>query len=126
MVETSKNAEQYRQIVRRVLTAMGCEPTYGNFRLWDPLLDWRATARLMDRPPTRTALCHVLDQRGQIVKCEGRPVVVAEEIVACSESEVTEILRKRSKVFLKYWPCREERQGERSRAGSRMLERNPD
>jgi hypothetical protein len=48
MVETSEKAEEYRTIVRRVLTAMGYEPTNGNFRLWDPLLDWRATAKLMD------------------------------------------------------------------------------
>jgi hypothetical protein len=49
------------------------------------------------------ALCHVLDQRCQIVKCEGRPVIVAEEIVACSESEAVEILARQSKVFVKWW-----------------------
>ena len=103
MAETSEKAEEYRAIVRRVLTAMGYEPTYRNFRLWDPLLDWRATAKLMDRPPTRTALCHVLDQRRQIVKYEGRPVVVAEEIVACSESEAAKISKKQSKVFVRWW-----------------------
>jgi hypothetical protein len=103
MVETSEKAEEYCAIVRRVLTAMGYEPTYRNSRLWDPLLDWRATAKLMDRPLTRTALCHVLDQRGQIVKCEGRPVVVAEEIVACSESEAVDILARQSKVFMNWW-----------------------
>ena len=103
MVETSEKAEKCRAIVRRVLTAMGYEPTNGNFRLWDPLLDWSATAKLMDRSPTRTALCHVLGQRRQIVKCEGRPVVVAEEIVACSESEAVELLKKQSKLFVKWW-----------------------
>ena len=82
---------------------MGYEPIYRNFRLWDPLLDWRATANLLDRPPTRTALCHVLDQRGQIVKCEGRPVVVAEEIVACSESKAVEVLARQSKAFVRWW-----------------------
>jgi hypothetical protein len=103
MVETSEKAEECRAIVRRVLTALGYESTYRNFRLWDPLLDWHATAKLMDRPPTRTVLCHVLDQRGQIVKCEGRPVVVAEEIVACSETEAAKILKKQSKVFVRWW-----------------------
>ena len=103
MLRASEETEEYRAIVRRVLTAMGYEPTNGNFRLWDPLLDWSATAKLMDRPPTRTALCHVLDQCGQIVKCEGRPVVVAEEIVACSESQAAKILKKQSKVFVKWW-----------------------
>ena len=103
MVETSEKAEEYRAIVRRVLTAMGYEPTNGNFRLWDPLLDWHATAKLMDLPPTRMALCHVIDQRGKSVRCEGRSVVVAEEIVACSESEAVEILARQSKVFVKWW-----------------------
>ena len=103
MLRTSEKVEECRAIVRRVLTAMGYEPIYRNFRLWDPLLDWSATAKLMDRPPTRMALCHVLDQRGQIVKCEGRPVVVAEEIVACSESKAVEILARQSKVFVKWW-----------------------
>ena len=103
MLKTSEKAEEYRATVRRVLTAMGYEPTYRNFRLWDPLLDWSATAKLMDRPPTRTALCHVLDQRRQIVRCEGRPVMVAEEIVACSESKAVESLARQSKVFVRWW-----------------------
>ena len=77
----SKQAKQHRQIVRRVLKAMGYEePTYGDFRLWDPILDWRRTARLMDQRPVRTALCHVLDRAGRIVRYEGKPVVVAVDV----------------------------------------------
>ncbi len=53
--------------------------------------------------PTRDALCHILDQRGRVVECEGEPVVVCEEIAACSESEAAEILTKQSKVFVKWW-----------------------
>jgi hypothetical protein len=66
MVKIGKK-EQRRQIVRRVLKAMGYDkPTYADFRLWDPLIDWRATAKLMDQSPTtRTALCHTLDEETQ-------------------------------------------------------------
>ena len=103
MVKTSEQAEEYRAIVRRVLTAMGYEPTYRNFRLWDPLLDWRATAKLMDQPPTRTALCHILDGSGNIIACDGRPVVVARDVDIGTEAAVAEILSRSSHLFVKWW-----------------------
>ncbi|TKJ38950.1 MAG: hypothetical protein CEE38_04440 [Planctomycetes bacterium B3_Pla] len=97
-------AEQYKEIVRRVLAAMGYEPTYGNFRLWDPLLDWRATTKLMDQRPARTALCHILDGNGEIVRDQGRPVVVARDIEASSEAEAVGILSRSSHAFVRWWP----------------------
>ena len=91
-------------IVKRVLVAMGYEPTYGNFRLWDPILDWRATAKLMDKPPVRTALCHILDGSGKVVRHLGEPVVVARDIEADNEVEAAAILRRSSHVFVRWWP----------------------
>ena len=97
--------EQYRKIVRRVLKAMDYKnPTHGDFRLWDGFIDWRATDKLLDKPPFRTALCHILDKHGNIVKADGKPVVVARDIVASTETEATEILKKSSLKFLEWWP----------------------
>ncbi|MCP4257851.1 MAG: hypothetical protein GY774_10035 [Planctomycetes bacterium] len=104
MAKASKK-EQYQEIVQRVLKAMGYEkPTYGDFRLWDGLIDWRMTANLMNRPPIRTALCHILDRYGNVVKANGKPVVVARNIEAGNESEAVEILKKSSHIFLRWWP----------------------
>jgi len=103
MVEASEQAEQYRRMVRRVLTALGYEPTCGNFRLLNPLIDWRAAAKLMDQPPIRIALCHILDGNGKTVRCQGRPVVVARTIKANTESEAKKNLSRSSHVFVKWW-----------------------
>ncbi|MBL7186845.1 MAG: hypothetical protein ISS70_11020 [Phycisphaerae bacterium] len=102
MIETSEK-EKDREIVRRVLTAMGYEPTDGNFRLWDPILDWCATAKLMDHP-IRTAMCHILDGDGKTVLDNGRPVVVARDVEADTEAEAAEILSRSSHVFVEWWP----------------------
>ena len=75
---------------------------HGNFRQWDRFIDWTALARSIDHPG-KTAICHVLDGNGEIVKIQGRSVTVAREIVACSESEAAEILAKESKTFVKWW-----------------------
>jgi len=104
MVNESEK-EQYRQIVRRVLKLMGYDkPTYGDFRLWDGLIDWRATAELLDKPPINTALCHTLDKCGKVVESKGKPVVVAMDVMAKTEEEAAKILSKSSHVFLSWWP----------------------
>jgi len=103
--ENSSLPADYWQIVRCVLMAMGYEePTYCDFRLWDDLIDWRATAKLLDQPPVNTALCHIIDKRGDIVISEGEPVVVARDVVADTEAEVAEILAKESLNFIRWWP----------------------
>ena len=88
--------------VRQVLEYIGEEPVFGNFRKYDGIIDWEAFAEHIDHP-TRVALCHLLDGQGQKVMVKGRPVVLAREIAACSESEATQILAKESKVFVKWW-----------------------
>ena len=85
-------------------STMGYEPTYGNFRLWDPILDWRATARLLSQAPTKTALCHILDGSGTIVRRHGKPVVVARDVEAGTEAHAAEILGHSSYAFVKWWP----------------------
>jgi len=95
-------SELFRQKVRRVMEYLGIENNQGNFRQWNGLLDWDAIDKSIEHP-TKLALCHVLDGRGQKVACDGRLVVVAREIAACSESEASEILAKESKVFVKWW-----------------------
>ena len=87
--------------VRQVLEYIGEEPVFRNFRKYDGIIDWEAFAENINHP-TRVALCHVLDGQGQKVKVEGKPVVVAWEIAACSESEAAEILTKESKVFVRW------------------------
>jgi hypothetical protein len=79
------------------------KPTYGDFRLWDPLIDWRETAKLLEQPPTRVALCHILDGAGKVIRRDGKPVVVARNVKANNEVEATEILRRSSLVFVKWW-----------------------
>jgi len=104
-MEEKSEKEHFRQIVRRVLKAMDYwEPTYGDFRLWDGLIDWRETAELMEKKQSNTALCHILDKHGKIVKCEGKPVVVARDIEASTGAEAAEILSQSSHVFLRWWP----------------------
>jgi hypothetical protein len=93
---------EFCQAVRRVLEHLGKKPTYGNFRKYDGVIDWEAFAEYIGHP-TRVALCHVLDGQGQKVMVKGRPVVLAREIAACSESEAAEILGKESKLFVKWW-----------------------
>jgi len=92
----------FRRAVWQVLEHVGEEPIFGNFKKYDRLIDWEAFAHSINHP-TRVALCHVLDNRGQKVVIEGTPVVVAREIEACGESEAEEILAKESKVFVKWW-----------------------
>jgi len=92
----------FRQAVRQVLEYLGEEPTYGNFRKYDGIINWEAFAENI-RHPTRLALCHILDGQGQEVTVKGTLVVVAREIAACSETEAAEILAKESKVFVKWW-----------------------
>ena len=95
-------SEQFKANVRTVLEWLGMESNYGNFRQWDRFIDWTQLARNIDRP-TRTAICHILDANGDIVQIQDRPVTVGREIVACSESEVSEILAKKSLVFVRWW-----------------------
>ena len=90
------------QAVRQVLEYIGEEPSFENFRKYDGIIDWEAFTENINHP-TRVALCHVLDGRGQEVTVKGMPIVVAREIAACSESEAAEILAKESKVFVKWW-----------------------
>lgn len=92
----------FRQAVRQVLEYLGEEPTYGNFRKYDGIIDWEAFAENINHP-TRIALCYILDGQGQEITLKSGPVVVAREIAACSESEAAEILAKESKVFVKWW-----------------------
>lgn len=95
-------SKRFRAAVRKCLEHIGEVSNHGNFRKWDGLIDWLALARFIDRP-TRLALHHTLDRSGTVIEIIGRPVVLAEEIVACSESEAAKILKKESKVFIRWW-----------------------
>jgi len=95
-------SERFRQSVRRVLRDIGEEPTFGNFKKYDRFIEWEAYVKNLDNP-TRIALCHILDAEGRKVCINGVPVQVAQEIPACSESEAARILKKQSKVFVRWW-----------------------
>ena len=95
-------SELFRRSVRRVLQDIGEEPTFGNFKKYDKVIDWEQYAKNLDSP-TKIALCHILDGQGLKVCIDGIPVQVAQEIPACSEPEATRILKKQSKVFVSWW-----------------------
>jgi len=94
-------SKRFRQVVRRVFEYLGIENTHGNFREWNKLLDWHAIARSIDHP-TRFVIYHTRDRSGEIIEVMGRPVSNCQEIVACSESEASEILARESKVFVRW------------------------
>jgi hypothetical protein len=95
-------SERFRRSVRRVLQDIGQEPTFGNFKRYDKFIDWEQYAKNLEHP-TKVALCHVLDGQGRKVCLNGVPVQVAQEIPACSESEAARLLKKQSKVFVRWW-----------------------
>lgn len=95
-------SERFRAAVRKCLEFIGEVPNHGNFRKWDRFIDWYALARSIDHP-TRLALYHTRMAGDNICEIMGRPEVGAKEIVACSESEATRILKKESKVFIRWW-----------------------
>jgi len=94
-------SKRFRQVVRRVFEYLGIENTHGNFRKWNKLLDWHAIARSIDHP-TRFVIYHTRGRSGEIIEVMGRPVSNYQEIVACSESEASEILARESKVFVRW------------------------
>ncbi len=95
-------SENFRQKVRRVFAHLGIENSQGNFYQWNDVLDWARIDKSIDHP-SRFALHHTRDRSGNIIEIQGRPVVIASEIAAHSESEASEILEKASKVFIKWW-----------------------
>ena len=95
-------SEQFRQSVRHVFKDIGEEPTFRNFKKYDRFIDWEAYAKNLDNP-TKVALCNILDAMGRKVCIDGVPIQVAQEIPACGESEATEILKKQSKIFVRWW-----------------------
>ena len=93
----------YNQIGnRRVLEDIAEKPVFKNFKKYDKFIDWEMYAKNLDNP-TRIAMCNILDGQGQKVCVNGVPVQVAQEILACNESEAAKILKKQSKVFVKWW-----------------------
>jgi len=105
--DNRKNDTRFREpafcrAVRQVLEYLGEEPIFGNFRKYDGLIYWEAFAESINHPK-KLALCHVLDCLGQEITKDGKPVVVAREIEACSKSEACEILARESKRFIKWW-----------------------
>ena len=95
-------SERFRRSVRRVLEDIGEKPTFGNFKKYDKVIDWERYTKNLDNP-TKIALCHILDASGRIVCIDGIPAQVAQEIPACTESEAARILKKQSKVFVRWW-----------------------
>jgi hypothetical protein len=95
-------SEFFRQAVRRVLDDIAEKPVFENFKKYDKFLDWEVYAKNLDNP-TRIAMCNILDGQGHKVCVDGVPVQVAQEIPACSESEAAKILKKQSKVFVRWW-----------------------
>lgn len=91
-----------REAAQKVLNHLSLEPNYGNYRLYDPIMDWRSLTRSIDHF-TRIALCNVIDNYRRKVVKDGQLVQVAIEIADCGDSQAAEILAKKSYEFVKWW-----------------------
>lgn len=95
----------YRKNVRRVLESMGEPDTEAAYLKYEEIgLDWAKMAAELDRP-TRPAICNILDNRGLVVKKNGRPVEVLMDVPVRYEDAPNRWLqwRGRSKLFKRWW-----------------------
>ena len=85
--------------VGAVLDHLGLKRTRANFDHFDKYIDWEAVDEDIRRPK-KDAVCHVLDGSGKVILRKGKPVEVIEEVYI---DNYEEILRARSKEFVRWW-----------------------
>lgn len=64
----------------------------------DPYVDWEALGRSIEEP-TKMAVCNIIDKRGKIVICEGKPARVHVEV---NIKNYQEKLNKQSLRFVEW------------------------
>lgn len=83
---------------QKVLDHFGLKET--DIEALDPYVDWKALEKSIDNP-TKSAVCNILDAKGNIVMSERKPAKVIFDVPVANTFK--EELEKRSLKFVEWW-----------------------
>ena len=90
------SSDKFKATVRSVLNSMGYESNFGNFKMWDPFINW---GEVVSNRDAHRAYCHLVDDMGEVLY----ETSVLVKVRAGCRAEALKKIDKKQYSFVKWW-----------------------